>query len=380
MKIALIVRKVSTSGGGVERVSVSLSRKLSEAGHEVHIFTSYSETEIAGVHIRLIKGAGLLGKLFSPWKLLSFQMNVADKLKRERFDIVYSLCQVFPVDIYRAGGGVHRYWMQIQHPNKILRWIKYLTSLVHITMVWLENRIFKKGNCKLIITNSRFIKNKIIECFHVPDEKVRVIYNGVDHQTFNPGVGAYRKAMREKYMIGEDEIVLLFVANDWERKGLLTIIRAIPKTGIDKLRLVVVGRGKKCPYVSLAKSKKIKTDKLIFAGHSKSIEKYYGMADIFVFPTRYDPFSNVCLEGMACGLPVITTRTNGASEIITDSENGFIIDDWSDSDKLAEIIKNLSEKNRHKEIGEKAAETAKNYTWDRHIEETTRLLDLVAGS
>jgi len=62
-----------------------------------------------------------------------------------------------------------------------------------------------------------------------------------------------------------------------------------------------------------------------FVGEVSNVETYYRMADIFVLPTRYDPFANVCLEALACGTPVITTENNGASELITESVDGYVI-------------------------------------------------------
>jgi UDP-glucose:(heptosyl)LPS alpha-1,3-glucosyltransferase len=82
---------------------------------------------------------------------------------------------------------------------------------------------------------------------------------------------------------------------------------------------------------------------------------------------------------MACGLPVITTRTNGASEIITPGRDGFILDDWRDSGGLASFIRDMTVESLRREIGENAAKKAENYTWERHIEETRRVFDLIAG-
>ncbi|UCF87360.1 MAG: glycosyltransferase family 4 protein [Nitrospiraceae bacterium] len=376
MKIAFITKRVSQSFGGAEMVSLNLGKKLAETGHEVHIFTNTVDSAIDGVHIHCIK----VNKWLSPWKLISFQRKVKRKIESDRFDLVYGLCQVYPVDIYRVGDGIHQHWMKVQYPNIIVRWIKYLTSLVHLAMRWLENQIFKKGNCTFFIVNSRLIKNQILDYFHIPEDKVKVIYNGVNHDVFNPGVKIHRKKMREKFKIGNDEIVLLFVSNNWERKGLSTIIEAMSRTRIEKIRLIVVGRGKKSSYISLANHEKIDSGKLIFTGCTEHVERYYGMSDIFVLPSRYEPFANVSLEAMACGLPVITTKDNGASELISRGENGFIIDSWKDVDGLAKIIVKLIQDNVIREMGFNAAEKAKNYHWDKHVKETNTVFNMLINA
>lgn len=373
MKLCIITRRLSMSRGGAEMVAYNLSRKFTEHGYDVHVLTAASDVSIEGVKINVFK----VRNFFSPWKLLSFQRKVKKILERDQFDIVYGLCQVYPLDIYRVGGGIQRHWMKVQYSHTILRGVKYLTSLVHLAMQWLENQIFKKGNCKFFIANSRLVKNQLIEYFHISDERIKVIYNGVDTDVFNPEVKIYRESMRKKYLVDNDALVLLFVSHNWERKGLSTIIEALPKTGIEKIRLVVVGRGKKSRYISHAKDNKISPNTMIFTGPTEDVEKYYGMADIFVLPSRYEPFSNVCLEAMACGLPVITTRTNGASELITIGENGFVLDDWRASDSLAHVINILKEGKVREDIGKNAAKTAEEYTWERHVKETGKVFKTV---
>lgn len=352
-------------------VSANVCKKLADTGHEVHIFTRHTDMEMDRIHVHQIKSK----YIFSPLKLIAFNNKVNIKLRNENFDLVYSLCHVYPVDIYRVGDGIHKHWMRIQYPNIIIRMLKYLISPVHLTMNYLESHIFMPSNCKFFIANSTLVKNQITEYFHIADEKIKVIYNGVNHAVFNPDVKTFRKSLRENLDIKTDEFVLLFISNNWERKGLSTIIRSIPETGINKIRLVIVGRGKKTRYRSLARHLKINSDRLIFTGHKKNICEYYSLADVFILPSRYEPFSNVCLEAMACGLPVITTKTNGASELIRTGENGFILNDWQDYKSLSETIKRLSDSSISKLISSNAVETAKEYTWERHIDEINCVFD-----
>ena len=374
MRICIVARRFSATWGGAERVAVNLARRLHDAGHQVQIITAASDVDIEGMNIRTIR----VNTLLSPWKILSFQRQVKRILRNEHYDLVYGLCHVYPLDIYRLSDGIHRHWMKVRYPNPVLRWTKYLTSLINPTMTWIEGRMFKERNCSFFITNSQLIKNQVVEYFHVPEKRIQVVYNGVDHALFNPGVKAFRNAQREQYGIG-DERVLFFAGNNWERKGLSAIIDAMPDTGIKNMKLVIAGRGKKDRYVSLARERGISPDAMIFAGQIKDIEKYYGMSDIFVLPTKYEPFANVCLEAMACGIPVITTKTNGAAELITPGENGFILGDWRDSRRLAEIILLLNDENILKRIGDNAARTAGNYTWERHVEETNRIFELLGS-
>jgi UDP-glucose:(heptosyl)LPS alpha-1,3-glucosyltransferase len=371
MKIAFIAKRISHNLGGAERVSLYLGKQLAESGYDVHIITNYSDTPIEGVKLHQLK----VKNWFSPWRLMSFQRKVKRMIESQKFDLVYSLCQVFPVDIYRVGDGVHQYWMKLQYPNFFIRWVKYITSPVHLTMKWLENRIIRDGKSGLFITNSNLIKNQLMDYFDISEKRIKVIYNGVDHDTFNRNTKANREQMREKHGIDKNEFVLLFVSNNWERKGLSTIIESIPKTGIGNVSLVVVGRGSSKRYLPIAKECNINPSKLIFVGHTEEIEKYYGMSDALVLPSRYEPFANVCLEAMACGIPAVTTRSNGSYEVISDGNDGFILDKWDDPEGLAHVIKQLYDNACHKKMGNNAALAAQKYTWESHLEQTKKIID-----
>lgn len=376
MKIALVTKRLSNSLGGAERVSVSLARSFVAAGNEVHIFAGSSDLTINGVLIHEINAV----KWLSPWRLLSFQRKVSEALRREHFDIVYSLCQVYPVDIYRVGDGIHRHWMRLRHPNPVRRAIAYATSLVNPAMVWLEDRITGPGNCTFFITNSRLVRDQLMHYYRIPEEQIRVIYNGVDHEVFNPDVRAVRKEMRDRYDISEKELLLLFVSNNWERKGLATIIEAMAKNSSGALRLMIAGRGDERPYRRLAEKRGLSPSRLLFTGRTAEIEKFYALADVFILPTHYEPFSNVCLEAMACGIPVITTRGNGASELIREGENGFVLETWDDATGLSEMLGALRDEGLRNKMGAEASVTATEFTWEKHINETLQVFDKLGKS
>jgi UDP-glucose:(heptosyl)LPS alpha-1,3-glucosyltransferase len=108
------------------------------------------------------------------------------------------------------------------------------------------------------------------------------------------------------------------------------------------------------------------------------LARVYAAADVFILPTIYDPFSNACLEALACGLPVITTRANGLSEIIEDSVNGSIIDRASDLVSLRDAIRFWSDPSRRvaarsANIG-RAAQFDISYNVHRTLEILTRVL------
>lgn len=373
MKIALIAKKVSYTKGGAEMVAANLCKEMSRKGHEAHVYTQQADPDTEGATVHIIQTASLPSAL----RLVLFRKKASVMTQDKGFDVIYSLCQTYPVDIYRVGDGIHRHWMKIRYPNALVRRIKHLTSPVHAVMRFLENRLFQQNNCGFYITNSRLVKNQVMEYFSIPPERIKVIYNGVNHDTFNPGVQRFRADSRKTLGIGEHDLVLLFVSNNWERKGLSTIIEAMASAGTGNMKLVVVGRGKADAYIALARERGINAKDLMFAGQSADICRFYGMADIFILPSMYEPFANVCLEAMACGLPVVTTQSNGSSELITDGRDGFVLENWDDSAKLAKHIITLSSKSIRESMGKNAAAAALNHTWQQHTQETEEVFKMV---
>ncbi|MDP3112458.1 MAG: glycosyltransferase family 4 protein, partial [Thermodesulfovibrionales bacterium] len=199
---------------------------------------------------------------------------------------------------------------------------------------------------------------------------------------------------REELSINKDTGLVLFVGSGFERKGLNTLLRAIslmsgsnikgnknnPPSppfskggmgGFEDLKLLVIGKGNIKKFQSIAKKYGI-NDRVLFLGPQKEIEKFYAAADIFALPTIYDPFSNATLEAMASGLPVITTKNNGVSEIIQDGEEGFAIENPLDYNMLSEKIKSaLAE---HESMGRKARLRAEKFPIEKAAEKFIKII------
>ena len=108
----------------------------------------------------------------------------------------------------------------------------------------------------------------------------------------------------------------------------------------------------------------------------KDVEFYYAAADAYAGPSLEDAFALPVAEAMACGLPVIVSREAGSSEIITHGVDGLILEDPTDSAGLAEMIRRLYEDAEfRRRLGERAAETARQYTWERNGRELTSIFE-----
>ncbi len=375
MKVALIRKEYTRSWGGAESYTVTLATELVKREHEVHVFANCWDTPAdSGVTFHRIP----LFAFYSPLKNLSFTINTKRALAHEQFDIVNGLSQIYPQDVYRMGDGLHRHALKAQSSNGLSTFFKHLNPR-HRAILFIENRIFKPANYHHIVVNSKLCKQQAQEYYNVPENRIEVIYNGVDCDRFNPDLKkTYRSDLRNQLAIGNGEIVLLFVSRNYKRKGLEVLIKSIAclKNKAAFLKVLVVGRGNPSPYLRLADRHGV-LDKLLFVGEEKKIEKYYGAGDILVLPTSYDPFSNVCLEALACGLPVITTENNGAAELIIQGKNGYTVKDTGDPEALARSITRLLSEEVRAEMGRHARTTAQKYTLEKNTQETIALYEKV---
>lgn len=372
MKIALVSRGYGLSYGGAEAVTVQLSRVLHRGGHNVTVYAEKVDPslDLGKVEVKTVS----INRKFSLFRGWSFHRKISKVLKGKDHDVVFGFCPFYPVDVYRASGGVHGHWMRLRYPEKFKRFVKYLTSPANWVTDKLEKNMFKAGRCKFVITNSILAKEHFKKYFGLPDEQVRVVYNGVDHNVFNSGLKKHRVTVREELGISDKETVALYISNNWKRKGLESVIKAME--GFKDITLIVIGRGNEADFKSVIDESKVDVKKIKFLGIRRDVEKFYGASDFFVLPTRYDPCANVCLEAMASGLPVITTMENGAAEFVVHDYNGFIIEDWRDVMLMGQYFYTLTDRHVSESMGSRAENAMKPYSWEKTMNETLEVCNL----
>jgi UDP-glucose:(heptosyl)LPS alpha-1,3-glucosyltransferase len=324
MKIAVIRQECSFRKGGAERYAANLCRELVEMGHQVWVLAEAFEPSI---HPDLVHVPVGVNHITSASRSNSFHRNSQQALAGLDVDAVLALSRSHPSHAFRVSDPLHRFWMKIRYPGKLHRFLQTLNPR-HRAILNLENHILNPANTRRIITNSQLSKTLIREYYDYPAERIHVIYNGVDFQQFHPAADRAPSG---------SAIQLLFVGQDFKRKGLGAVIDAlatVQSAGITPA-LRVIGRDDPAPFRAQAARLGL-TSHITFEGASGTIQRAYQQADLFVFPTLYDPFANVCLEALACGLPVLTTTTNGASEIITEGVDGYVVD--GDATRLARCL------------------------------------------
>ncbi|MEJ2745238.1 MAG: glycosyltransferase family 4 protein [bacterium] len=366
MKIAFIIWDFSPSRGGQERYLSRLIGALIARGHDIHVFATMCE---AGLDPRIYFHRIPVAKWGPSIEALSFLWMVRKMIAGERFDVVSGMARVYPLDVYRMGSGLHRVWMRRKSDCILARLISYSRPFNWLAL-YLERKIFDPTRSRRIIANSELCRRQLLDIYGYPAERVTVVYNGVDHDYFHPRLRSeHRTAILNRIGLPPDKPVAIFVANNLRRKGLDTVIRALALVDGAEPSLLVAGKGRTSKYVALAHRLGL-ASRIRFVGKVADVRPYYGASDFLVLPTRYDPFANVCLEAMACGLPVITTRDNGAAEIIDDGVDGFVVAGPSDVNAIARGISKLSDTAERALASTAARKKSLAFKVERNAEET----------
>jgi UDP-glucose:(heptosyl)LPS alpha-1,3-glucosyltransferase len=343
------------SSGGAEAYLKRLASGIAEAGHRVSLYTSADwppEQWNFGSVVRLRATSAI-----------AFADEL-EKISPKQFDVLLSLERVWRCDVYRAGDGVHRAWLERR--DEIAGPLQKLSRLLnrkHSAALSLEKSLFGKGGAQRVIANSCMVKEEIIRFHGFPAEKIEVIYNGVPLQSLQRSEDD-RTITRKAFELAENDIAVLFAGSGWERKGLRFAIEAVERQD-KRIKFLVAGRGD---------ARKFPSSRARFLGIVREMPSLYIAADIFLLPTIYDPFSNACLEALAAGRPVITTRGNGFSEIIETGRHGTIVDDARDIDAIGAALEFWSDPARRAQARLDNLELAARFDISKNVNQTLQTL------
>jgi glycosyltransferase involved in cell wall biosynthesis len=232
----------------------------------------------------------------------------------------------------------------------------------------LERRVFRNDRTQLILTAPHTAAE--IVRFFGRNEEFPIVSAGLEQAVFNPmRRSSLRRKGRESLGIAEDCFALLMIGNDWRKKGLGTLLGALEVLSHWQIDLLVAGRDDPAPFLSTIKKKALEK-RVHFLPLIKDVELYYAAADAYAGPSLEDTFALPASEAMACGLPVIISARAGASALVTDGVDGLVLDDPTDVQKLAALIRLLCEDVEFRaRLGKNAAQTAQKYTWERSTQE-----------
>jgi len=203
----------------------------------------------------------------------------------------------------------------------------------------------------------------------IPRENIKVIPNGVDTRKFAPSRNALaRNTVRRSLGIADDQLVLMLVAHDHALKGLPTLVRTAGQLvgqGHGIHLLVVGGSPSRQQLTQISRLQLGARTHLV--GRIENPVPFYQAADIYVHPTRYDACSLSVLEALATGLPVITTRGNGAAELVVDGVCGYVVNDHRCVAQICQHIRGLLDPAARRSIGTSARQTAEKLSLEENF-------------
>ena len=363
--------------GGAEKQMLELASALQACGFSCHVFALQRggalRSHFGELGVPVYSGGIQKGDIVhKPWKLLLAELRLVKVLRHVKPSILHSFLplitfmgavagRVFRVPLVitsRRALGNH----QERHP--VLRPLDRVANFLS----------------RYIVVNSKAVWNDVVARDYVSSEKLVLIYNGVDGEPFELA-SRKREQFRRTMGLGDSQKVVTVVANLIPYKGHLDFLRAarLVKDGIPGARFCLVGedRGIQKDLESEAQNLRIR-ESVLFMGRRSDIPSLLAASDLFVLPSHEEGFSNVILEGMAAGLPVVATKVGGNSEAVVDGMTGWLVPRQNPKVMAEKIVDLLKDPHKARSWGEKGKERVKRFfTVEQMVE---KHLALYAGA
>jgi len=383
MDIALCYESVLPARGGCEHYISDLARRLARDGHAVHLYACRWDASAlpAAMHYHRLPAPG--GPRFlRPWR---FAQSCEEALLKQRHDVSMGFDKTWGQDILYPQGGLHAASAAnnlLKHPPGITRFFARMLKAIDPasrSFRQLERKQYLREHRPIIVVNSHMVQRHFERYYDIPPSEVHVLPSAIDPERFSADDRPKRRVEQlESWGIVGNEVVGLFVAMNYRLKGLAPLIQSLPYLPKEsQFRLVVVGSPKFARYERLARKLGVR-ERILFLGFRADPRDAYFGADFLVHPTFYDPCSLVVLEALCCGLPVITTRFNGASELIAPPREGLVIDDPHDHQAMASAIAMLLDPATRAACAASARQTARRWSFEQHYQQLMQFFRQVA--
>jgi UDP-glucose:(heptosyl)LPS alpha-1,3-glucosyltransferase len=389
MHLALNFQRVEPARGGTETYVALLCRHLVEAGHRVDLYAERWSDQCLppGVNLVPVSAPGR-NRLERIW---SFARNSEAALSRTPHDCSVGFTGTWAHDVIIPQGGVHQGSLlgnAKRFPSPALRRL-YLLAKMANPKYWfyrsIERKQYEPARQARVVAVSNMVRRHLREFHRVPDYRVRVVYNAIDPERLRVAQpGALRCAFRNRLGLEPGDLVGLFAAHNFALKGLRPLLRALGerrRRGGDTrpIHLLVCGSGSPGPYRRLATKLGI-NEQIHFLGFYPDITACFWSSDFFVQPTYYDPCALVVLEALACGLPVITTAQNGASELLTEGRHGHTLTAPDARGELIAALDSMADDAARHSMSVHALALGQEHTFQAHVARLTGIFQEVVAA
>ncbi len=344
---------------GIARAAAELASGLASHGHNIDFHCVDAASSNSHIQFRKVRAFDSFNSL----GILSFAFQGKRSLERFHYDVTHSHGGIIGSDVITAH-SCHKAGMRVERSSGF--------GIADRIRLHMERRNYGGRRFKKIIAVSEGVKRELAQEYGVPGGDVVVIPNGVNIDEFSPRLRENERAsVRRRHGIAEDDIVLIFVANEFVRKGLEVAISGLALLRRANVKLLILGGDERIFFEEQAR--KLGVEKRVhFVGTVARVSEYYAASDLFILPTSYEAFSLASLEAAASGLPLIMTKVSGAEELIRNGENGVFVE--RDADDIAETLRRLVDDVTYRHsLGTNARATATQYSWDIIAQRTLSL-------
>jgi len=376
MRIGLVVEQFDPLRGGKEQWSAQFASKLLEQGHEVHVVASRFGDQVCTMPI-------IHHRLEDTSSQMEFAQAAERKLRSLSLDVVHDTGAGWYCDVFQPHGGSRRALAE----HNLLSLPRWMRPLKHAVDRWLPRHrrfeaVMKRqyaADGRIFLALSRQTQTDFQQIHGVPRDRIRLGYNGVDPERFSPDERAkHRQTVRRWFGVDDNTLLLLIVAHNFALKGVPTLIRAMGRLAARRrpVHLAVVG-GKRLRHYERTTARLGAASAVTFTGTVRDTVPFYAAADVYVHPTYHDSCSLVVLEALASGLPVITSRLNGAAELLTDGVEGAVMPNPADVDDLLARLEPMFDPTVRTRMGRAARRLAMEHTLERNVNEVLAVYEEV---
>lgn len=389
MRLALNFQRVDPTKGGAETYVVDLCQRLVKAGHHVDLYAESWREGVLPAEVRCIavptSGRSRLARI------KNFARNSEAALQKVSYDCTLGLINTWHHDVIIPQGGIQRASLEANSKRFPAGWRRQIYRLGKMInpKFWvyesIEQKQYDADRGARVIAVSHMVKQHLQHFRHVPRTRISVIPNAIDTERIaveNPS--ATRIAFRNEHSLEPDALVGLFVGHNFALKGLKPLLTALAERTKRHpqgrpIHLLVCGGGKIAPFRRLADRLGLGNE-IHWIGFVPDIRSCYWSSDFFVQPTFYDPCSLVVFEALACGLPVITTACNGAGEVMTNGQEGYILTAPDAIEELITALEHLTDDDLRLAMSVRARELGLAQSFDNHVARLIRVFEDVAAS
>jgi glycosyltransferase involved in cell wall biosynthesis len=367
---------------GTERCIAEQIERLAK-NYEIHLYSARVEdldlTSIAWHRVWIPRGPHLFS--YTWWLFANRFHRWRHRVRGLRPDLIYSPgINCLDADLIGIHMLFESFRLQMRselslRKNPVLSWPKLIHRRIYYKFLgFLERRIYSDERVELTTVSQKTARET--KDLYGRREDLTVIYHGLDTARFAPGRRlTLRPASRAALKLADDEFAILLIGNDLKKKGFTCLLEAVGKIANPKIRLLIVGDDSPVPYQEMIRTLGL-AEQVKLLPQRPDVEFYYAAADLYAGPSIEDTYSMPPAEAMACGLPAITSRAAGVSEIIHHGVDGMILEDPRDSKTLSVwLARFMNDPELREKVGKAAALTAAQYTWDENAQQLQRVIE-----